>query len=126
MEAFNKIVLGIAILLLIVILSYTGIIMAYYKKNTGSFPPNSATCPDYWTYDGTNCHAPTNGIMNKGNPMGLNPAPRTIPPPNGTMEQFNPTDSSWISGGKNAICSQRQWAIANNIEWDGVTNFTGC
>jgi hypothetical protein len=127
MDSFNRTVLGIAIVILILALTYVGIMMVYYKQkitgSNGAFPSSSATCPDYWLYDGTYCTPDSYG---------------TNVPPNfdasksqgifgvGGKNGFNPNDKTWNVGGKSAICNQRAWANANSILWDGVSNYTGC
>jgi hypothetical protein len=125
MELFYRIVLGTALVILIICLTYIGIVMGYYKKGAASFPPSSSTCPDYWTYDGTTCSLPDGQTKNKGNDTLINPTGITITL--GTNpSSFNPTDSKWSVGGTSAICNKRIWANQNNIVWDGVTNYTGC
>jgi len=49
MDRFYSIVLLIAVITLIIILTYIGLLMNYQKENTTTvFPPRQATCPDYW------------------------------------------------------------------------------
>ena len=59
MELYQRIVLGIAIVLLI-----AAYIMIYFTlvKNNKKWPPSVAKCPDYWVYDATTdkCKSTTN------------------------------------------------------------------
>ena len=128
-------VLLIAILLLILILTYIGIII----NNQGSdsqFPPLANTCPDYWVTDSSFCYVPkTNekntGIiydekkkikLNKKNTFGYNElksGSNIIP-----RIDFNAMD--WTSTGTSTICAKKQWANNYGIIWDGVSNFNKC
>jgi len=47
---FQKIVIIIAIILLILALAFIGTAISN-EKNTHDFPPVIAECPDYWTHD---------------------------------------------------------------------------
>ena len=47
---FQKIVIVIAIILLILALAFIGTAISN-EKNTHDFPPVIAECPDYWTHD---------------------------------------------------------------------------
>jgi hypothetical protein len=126
MDPFNSTVLGIALVILILALTYVGIMMVYYKQkitgSNGAFPSSSATCPDYWLYDGTFCTPDSNG---KNVPPGFNTSSsKGILGANGN--RFKPDDKIWSANGKSAICNQQAWANANSILWDGVSNYTGC
>jgi hypothetical protein len=124
MELFYFIVISIAVIILIVILTYIGIMM---NKNVSVnvYPPISNTCPDTWQVDACgNCVIPTNGnnlgtfslsVANSSNTPGLNV----------TSNSFNPTSISWSSG-KGMTCGKRLWANTYNIQWDGVTNYNAC
>jgi hypothetical protein len=57
MESFYLIVVGIAVVVLILLLTFIGIMLAgQYKKAT--FPPNSTTCPQGWKHDPSGCRVP--------------------------------------------------------------------
>jgi hypothetical protein len=136
MEPFNKIVLGTALVLLILSLAYMGVLMTYYKKKV-PFPSVGATCPDYWTSKNSldvngnpvltcsagsgSVNAGYHGINSLKDPQGGVHIDKT-----GNGYQFTTTDAGWTKGGTAAICNQRNWAVSNGIEWDGVTNYNGC
>ena len=50
MDNFYMIVIIVAIIALIGVLTYVGMIMAY-GEGTEVYPPQSTTCPDYWVID---------------------------------------------------------------------------
>ena len=58
---FYFIVSAIAIVSLILILTFFGVLMQ--NKNSGqTFPINALQCPDYWTYDGSYCVSPATNL----------------------------------------------------------------
>ena len=62
MESFYLIVISIALLALIGILTYVGILMTYYRDKDTTYPPVAATCPDFWMVSDenpTHCKLPT-------------------------------------------------------------------
>jgi|UniRef100_A0A6C0M1B2 hypothetical protein len=77
---FQRIVILIAIIMLIVSLVFIG--HALYKQSTDvSWPPKTLKCPDYYSWNGTKCVAPnpTHHAANKceynGIPGGTQGAP---------------------------------------------------
>jgi hypothetical protein len=145
MEAFYLIALSIAAILLILILTYIGIVMANNKNKKSQYPPQSGSCPDYWsisTVDPSSCIIPArtdrnagtkivdasgksytsiydvNGalLLNASNTGGLNTSQNSI----------NFGDPKWITSGVSAICAQKTWANTFGIVWDGVSNYNSC
>ena len=55
MNSFQKIVVIIATVILIICLILIGISL-YNKNGSAVFPPVVASCPDYWTVSGKECH----------------------------------------------------------------------
>jgi len=144
MDSFQMIVLGIAVLILIVILTFIGITLAKDNKSV-VFPPVSNTCPDYWSVstDGTTCTVPLSTATNVGSiydestgqllsafkatkltsrlPYGT---PGYSQSTDGTSINFS--DAGWTSNGKSTICQQKSWANNYGIQWDGVSNYNSC
>jgi hypothetical protein len=136
MEAFYIIVLSIAIILLILVLTYVGIQMTSANSATkkSTFPPQASSCPDYWqsvTTDTSSCLIPTknsqnvgkiydasNGslLLNSSTTYGLNTMSNSI----------NFANSRWATGGVNTICAQKSWANQYGLMWDGVSNYNSC
>jgi hypothetical protein len=143
MDSFYLIVLSIATIVLILLLTFIGILM---KKAVGAeiYPTVSNMCPDYWDASSTPgvCYVP-NGSTQKVNRGGLAYGTPTynvkdytnnkLGYKDGTSETspatFNMLDTAaWGKEypGYTLKCAQRKWAIDNQISWDGVTNYNGC
>lgn len=136
---FYSIVLTIAIILLILVLTYVGIIMQN-AKHTGKvvFPPVESKCPDYWEYTGNSCVVPVSGSMNTGSIYNGN---NTLLINNGNTFGFTTgnsitgnsisayvdfNDKSWSSLGLSGVCQKQKWANMYGIQWDGVSNYNSC
>lgn len=103
MERFYNIALFIALAILIICLIGIGILMQY--QNSGmKFPVHPNICPDLWNVssDNTTCQAPK---------------------PSVNVGTF--TDLSYNLSNNN-ICTNYKWAKQHGINWDGVSNYTGC
>jgi len=124
MELFHFIVISVAVVILIVLLTYIGIIMASNQSDM-SYPPINNSCPDKWEVDndgnckisekGSNLGSYSASIANSTNTPGLITGKNLI----------NPNDPAWAAG-KGSICSKKDWANSYNIQWDGVTNYNSC
>lgn len=139
MEMFYKITILVAIIFLILILTVIGILMGK-KSNVVTYPPVASQCPDYWTYDGSNCVVPNTGCpANDGSVKdckpnmlnGISVANLTPTSVSGLTRVSNPDKTTTYSidfnnPGWKGTCGQMQWAKKNNIEWDGVSNFNSC
>jgi hypothetical protein len=131
MEMFYKIVLFIAVILLILILTFMGLLMRSQDKNT-VYPPNLNVCPDYWTSDSEgNCTMPTeksfndqSNFLNSGGNNHLGTS--SIAPYSKDTKSFDTKNILWESGGQSRICAQKSWANQNNITWDGISNYNKC
>ena len=101
MEGFQKTVLGIAIVLLVLALIAFGVVL-YNNKYKDEFPPVVADCPDYWIdMDGTCYNQKGLGKSSCGKRMAFN-------------------QGAWA--GDNGMCLKQKWAKACDLTWDGVTN----
>jgi len=125
MDIFYVIVPSIAIIILILILTYIGIQMVNKKSASGKneFPPQYATCPDYWQLNNEGkCVMPTTGSRNSV--TGTLSASNT-PGYNSTEGIIDFNNSGWSATGS-SICKQKMWANSNNVTWDGVSNYNAC
>ena len=123
MDIFYIIVLSVAVMLLILILTYIGIKMVYNRNAAGNtFPPSYSPCPDYWQTDSAgHCVVPSATATNHGTgPYNSAPGYSSIP-----NDNIDFTASAWTTNGS-SICSKRTWANSNNVVWDGITNYNGC
>jgi hypothetical protein len=124
MNAFNTIVLTVAVIFLILILTAVGVMMLYTSNNNMVYPPTSSTCPDYWAYTGGNCVSNgTNEGTVAGTVAGSNNGP--VSGSSGTWK-LDPADSYFTKNGISKTCGQKRWAVTNGVVWDGVSNYNKC
>jgi hypothetical protein len=131
MDNFYTIVLIIAVIALIGILTYIGIIMSY-GEGTVAYPPHSNTCPDYWEVtqdEEIKCKIPLDGEKNTGHIYdngGLDAqfteATPGITEGNGSI---NFADEEWKAVGSE-LCAKKDWANKFGIIWDGISNYNDC
>ena len=101
MAAFQKTVLTVATVILIIYLCFIGIIL-YRQKNNYTYPPVIANCPDYWDISGNLCR----NSLNLGKSTCSN-----------TMDF---TTAQW--SGSNNLSKKYKWAKTCNLTWDGITD----
>jgi len=130
MEWFYLTVLAIAILLLIIMLTFIGTRIKQNEKsgNTSNdiFPPVQNTCPDLWeaTQEGDiiQCKIPTD--KNIGN----------LKNSQGNIDDLTAGEIIGLNTNKDAIdfssyeteCDKKIWADKYNIKWDGISNYNQC
>jgi len=95
MELYQKIVLGIAIVLLI-----TSYFMIYFTlvNNTKQWPPSVTKCPDYWVYDATTDKCVDGNDINNKYPTELD-----------------------VKLTEKSNCDNYNWAKTNGISWEGLS-----
>ncbi len=99
MEEFQKTVLIVAIIVLMIILVFIGMTMSKAKSNQ-QWPPMTHQCPDYFSVDVSgNC----------ANKFNLGTC--------GKSTNFN--ESPYI--GSQGLCEKSKWAKGCGISWDGIT-----
>jgi hypothetical protein len=93
MELYQRIVLGIAIVLLI-----AAYIMIYFTlvDNNKNWPPSVAKCPDYWVYNATTDKCVDGSDENKTYPV------------NETLTQ-------------QSTCDKYKWAKEKKVSWEGIS-----
>ena len=130
MDSFQKIVLAIATVILILILTIIGVMLSKYK-NKVTYPPVANTCPDYWkiSTDGLSCSLPTSSAVNVGSIYNSDGSLAISSADtygyDSTKNTINFTDGGW-STSKSAVCAQKDWTGTYNIIWDGVSNYNSC
>tara|TARA_Y100000780_G_C13680615_1_gene415910 strand:+ start:1815 stop:2117 length:303 start_codon:yes stop_codon:yes gene_type:complete len=96
---FQKTVIYIALVILIIMLLFIGYAM-YNSKLTEKYPPHISQCPDYWKVVGKDgCE----NVQNLGN------CPGTV--------DFS--GSEWQGSG--GLKKKKEWAKGCGVVWDGVT-----
>jgi hypothetical protein len=98
---FQKTVATVAIVILIIALTFIGITL-YRQSFNSIYPPVIANCPDYWDVSGNFCV----------NSMGLGNA-RCIAPMDFSTPQWN---------NNNSMCNKYKWAKSCNLTWDGISD----
>ena len=101
--SFQKIILIIATILLIITLVVFGVAL-YNKKYDEKYPPVQSDCPDFWEAKKTSSgDRVCDNVKKIGN------------------VNFN---SSAFMGSKGK-CNKQKWARSCNVTWDGITNAHG-
>lgn len=100
MELYQRIVLGIAIVLLI-----AAYIMIYFTlvDNNKNWPPSVAKCPDYWVYNAASDMCKSNNNFNVGSSFSKYP----------DIEGETLTQKS--------TCDKYKWAKENEVSWEGLS-----
>tara|TARA_B110000285_G_scaffold26529_1_gene25786 strand:- start:627 stop:1031 length:405 start_codon:yes stop_codon:yes gene_type:complete len=134
MDNFYTIVIVIAIILLIGILTYIGMLM---NDSSGSevYPPSSTTCPDYWEIDSSGkCKIPEESKIpgksakNRGtlfSEAGRFLANSSTTPGLESDTNIDFNDDGWNKSG-NSVCAKKHWANTYGIVWDGISNYNDC
>jgi hypothetical protein len=126
MDIFYIIVPTIAIVILILILTYIGIRMAGNRTATATnaYPPQKSTCPDYWQVNPKNgyCMVPSQGTRNSGTITDYS----KVTGWNRDSNSVNFQDAGWAMTGGSITCGIQSWCKKNNITWDGVSNYNAC
>ena len=149
MDSFYIVVLSVATVILILLLTFVGILLKK-AKTADIFPPVTNMCPDYWDASSTPgiCYVPDGDKqkVNRGsisyqsspNQYKIADTDRTsrlgYTAGTGTGTGTNSStmnmlaDASWaaVYPGYTLKCAQRKWALDNGISWDGISNYNGC
>jgi hypothetical protein len=132
MDNFYLVVITIAVLLLIVILTYLGIIMNSQKNTSMEFPTTEPqSCPDYWESaknddKKTVCVVPTNDV-NIGDLLDTSEEGKTnLEDTIGYNEKDNINTIDFNDDTEWSNCNKKQWALKNKIYWNGVAEYSKC
>lgn len=128
MEQFYVIVITIAIVLLILALTYIGVFLIGDDTTQVTFPPHSNQCPDYWEVNGDgSCVIPDVGDVNFGKKSAKDEF--VVNKSDGSVDDSYPqpddTNTS-IPFENRTICEKKRWANTFDVVWDGVTNYNKC
>ena len=133
MNTFQIIVLVIATVLLILILTFFGVMLKYNKAGKSTaFPPNYGTCPDFWNLasDGSSCIIPGPTSLNTGDLYTPGTGSLTMSAQGTTGYIFdNSSNKAMINfnnSGWTGVCAWQTWANNNGVVWDGVSNYNSC
>lgn len=128
MDYYYIIVSAVATIILVLVLTYVGILMTSTQKKA-SYPPSYNLCPDYWeSQENGKCKIPdANSINTKaaGKSWEASSTPGLDTASSPTFINFS--DPGWSAGGTgDQRCGWKKWASYYGIQWDGVTNYTEC
>jgi hypothetical protein len=102
----------------IIVFGFFIILYLFNPPMPGLYPPNIATCPDYWKLDlSGNCLVPNESGINRGN-INLN---INKPGYNTTNKSIDFKIPYWVNP-----CDKKKWANMYGIEWEGISNYNGC
>ena len=107
---FQKIVMTVAIVLLILVLIFIGVAL-YESKSKAAWPPVVSECPDYWEVQqvsGSNGENQCVNVKNLGKSGDDCRQPKDF------------SGSHWQ--GKQGLCRKYKWAKSCDLTWDGVTD----
>ena len=147
MDVFYTVVVIIAVIIMILALTYIGILIS--QKTIGAnivgYPPIATTCPDNWeametTAGNIVCKIPTTEMKNVGalydtnnvlvtgitGDTTNNTSPTSGYGTQGDDKYIDFNDPLWSSTTEITTCAKKTWADTYNIQWDGVTNYTLC
>lgn len=112
LTSFNKTVLTIATIILIISLFSLGLFLSKSMQNE-SYPPIVSDCPDYWdvSYSNNNVTCINTSTINKGR--------------SDRSDCNNYSVDLFASQGNDKnriICEKYKWAKKCKIHWDGIVN----
>ena len=108
MEGFQKIVLIIAIIVLIITLLFVGLALGGNSGET--WPPLEPTCPDWWIADGSGNNTTCINVKDLG----------VCQAQSGKKHQ-NMNFNLPAFTGSNGMCAKYTWASNCKVPWDGIT-----
>lgn len=129
MDNFYTIVIFVAVVALILVLTYVGIVMTY-GEGTTAYPPQSTTCPDHWVIDEEkNCIIPGSDDKNTGTmyERGLlsDSVKGSTPGIDTDKNVINFSHEDWKASGQE-ICAKKEWSNKHGVVWDSVSNYNDC
>ena len=138
MEWFYFVVIAVAVILLIIMLTYIGTRMVSNQKtgNTSSvFPPVKNNCPDLWKSNmignTVTCKIPASTGSNVGD-LYTNDKGDEVNFNIGTVLGTGPDKAVAFSidnantMGMSGDCAKKKWANTHGILWDGISNYNQC
>ena len=108
---FQKLILTVAIIILIITLVVIGLSLSK-ASSAQTWPPIVGECPDYWVDMSGNGEACLNSHS-----LGKCNLPST-----GEKNTMNFNQSPFNNAGSDGICAKYRWATGCNVTWDGITS----
>ena len=107
MDGFQKSVLTIAVIILVLALVFMGLILS--NKSAEQWPPVLSDCPDWWVIDGSGNTSTCTNVKDLG-VCQANSGDKHL------VMDFN----SPIFAGDNGACNKYKWANKCKVSWDGI------
>ena len=107
MAGFQKIVLIIALIILIITLVVMGFILR--SNSRGTWPPLVPVCPDWWIADGSGNNSTCINVKDLG----------VCPAQSGKHQTMDFNKDMFT--GDNGTCAKYTWANKCKVTWDGIT-----
>jgi len=128
MGRFHWITILVAVVVLLIVLIYVGILMTHGSKAALAYPPIANSCPDFWLTDlSGNCVVPGPGSKNAPTvTLSTNQKNKTSYTPGFDGSAINFNAAGWVSGGTSAICAKQTWCRQMGVAWDGIDNYNNC
>ena len=108
MQGFQKTVLIIAIVILIISLVLMALLLG--NNSNANWPPTVPSCPDWWIMDGSGNNAKCTNIKD----LGICKAQQ------GETHQSMNFNADMFTG-DNGDCAKYTWANKCKVSWDGIT-----
>lgn len=122
LSTFNKVIIIVTSIVLIISLLVYGLLINSAQKNNYKFPPKISKCPDYWDISNNNDNTVCidRGINN-------NNTNYPNPPNSSVLSVSNVNDISYNTdimkyNDKDSICGIYEWSNSNKISWSGISN----
>jgi hypothetical protein len=133
MDSFYNTVLTVAVILLLLGLTYAGYLLYYYQFGQEMWPKSKGACPDTWIQMGKDADGKQSCIAGYGS-RNNNPFAE-VDPTKTDYSKFPAGDTGetvyTYTGGKYVFedlpkCDIKAWADHHKIKWDGITNYNNC
>ena len=139
MDSFFITTIIISTTIFVLAMGFFAILIVMNPPQQGTYPPNSAMCPDYWKIDGSancyrtdldasgNCVIGDGNCINKGNiqnyiqssskPFGY----KFTEYDKSKVTTMNFNTPYWANP-----CTRKKWANMYGIHWEGISNYNLC
>lgn len=133
MDSFFITTIIISTTIFVLAMGFFAILIVMNPPQQGTYPPNSAMCPDYWKIDGNaNCYrtdlnengvCATNNCVNKGNIQNYIQSSSKFGHnfTNSNVTTMNFNTPYWANP-----CTRKKWANMYGIHWEGISNYNLC
>ena len=130
MDSFYNTVLIVALVLLILGLTYSGYLLYYYQFADVKWPEMKGSCPDTWVNTGKTQNGKQQCMVGHNSPnTGKDNIAVTNPESGATIDGITiyAYNAPFYQFEKDvAKCDLKVWADTHGINWDGVTNYNNC